>query len=83
MARYTEACVIALSTGTNWFQGSQNVADDEHSSKTPSKCHYLNSIQWKLTREPFTLHTTSSATDPVQQVHPDRYGPLETAIGEL
>ena len=45
------------------------------------KCDWDSCIKWKLTRKPFTPNTTSRATKPLQVVHSDICGPLETAIG--
>jgi len=44
------------------------------------KCDCESCIKCKLTRKPFTP-TTSRATGPLQLVHSDICGPLETAIG--
>jgi hypothetical protein len=49
--------------------------------KMTRKCDYERCIKYKLTRKPFTPNTTSRATEPLQLVHSDRCGPLETAIG--
>jgi len=45
------------------------------------KCDCDSCIKFKLTRKPSTPNTTSHATEPLQFVHSDRCGPLETAIG--
>jgi hypothetical protein len=45
------------------------------------KCDCESCIKCKLTRKPFTLNTTSRATEPLQLAHSDIRGPLETAIG--
>jgi len=45
------------------------------------KCDCESCIKCKLARKPFTPNTTSRATEPLQMVHSDICGPLETAIG--
>jgi len=45
------------------------------------KCNCESCIKCKLRRKPFTPNTTSRASDPLQHVHSDICGPLETAIG--
>jgi len=45
------------------------------------KCDCESCIMCKLARKPFTPNTTSRATEPLQLVHSDICGPLETAIG--
>jgi len=49
--------------------------------KMTGKCDCKSCIKWKLTRKPFTPNMTSRATEPLQLVHSDIWGPLETAIG--
>jgi hypothetical protein len=48
--------------------------------KMTGKCDCESCIKCKLARKPFTP-TTSRATEPLQLVHSDICGPLETAIG--
>jgi len=48
--------------------------------KMTGKCDCESCIKCKLVRKPFTP-TTSRATEPLQLVHSDICGPLETAIG--
>jgi len=48
--------------------------------KMTGKCDCESCIKRKLARKPFTP-TTSRATEPLQLVHSDICGPLETAIG--
>jgi len=45
------------------------------------KCDCERCIKWNLTRKPFTLNTTAHDTEPLQLMHWDKCGPLETAIG--
>jgi hypothetical protein len=45
------------------------------------KCNCPSCIKCKSTRKPFTPNTTSHATDPLELVHLNIYGPPETAIG--
>jgi hypothetical protein len=45
------------------------------------KCDCETCIKCKLTRKPFTPNTTLRATEPLQHVHLDICGALETAIG--
>jgi len=49
--------------------------------KMTGKCNCESCIKCKLTRKPFPPNTTSQATQPLQLVHSDICGPLETAIG--
>jgi len=44
------------------------------------KCDCTSCIKCKMTRKPFTPNTTSRATEPLQLVHSDLCGPLETTI---
>jgi hypothetical protein len=48
--------------------------------KLTGKCDWKSCIKCNLAREPFRP-TTSRATEPLQLVHSDICGPLETAIG--
>ena len=48
--------------------------------KMTGKCHCESRIKCKSARKPFTP-TTSRATEPLQLLHSDICGPLETAIG--
>jgi len=48
--------------------------------KMTGKCDCNSCIKCKLARKPFTP-MTSRATEPLQLVHSDICGPLETAIG--
>jgi hypothetical protein len=45
------------------------------------KCDCESCNKDKLTRKPFTRYTTSRVTEPLQLVHTDICGPLQTAIG--
>jgi len=45
------------------------------------KCDRKSCIKCKFARKPFTPNTTSRATEPLQLVHSDICGSLETAIG--
>jgi len=49
-------------------------------AKMTGRCDCESCIKWKLARMPFTP-TTSRATEPLQLVHWDICGPLDTAIG--
>jgi len=48
--------------------------------KMTGKCDCESCIKCKLAGKPFTPNTTSHATEPLQLVHSDICGPLETAI---
>jgi hypothetical protein len=49
--------------------------------KMTKKCDCVSCIKCKLARKPFTPNMTSRATEPLQLVHSDICGPLQTAIG--
>jgi len=49
--------------------------------KMTRKCDCESCIKSESARKPFTPNTTSRATEPLQLVHSDICGPLETAIG--
>jgi len=55
-----------------------NVVTD--APRMTSKCDCESCIKCQLARQPLTP-TTSRATEPLQLVHSDKCGPLETAIG--
>ena len=50
--------------------------------KITGNCDCDSCIKCKLARKPFTPNTTSRATEPLQLVHSDICGPMETAIGD-
>jgi len=49
-------------------------------TRMTGKCDCESCIKCRLARTPFTPDTTSRATEPLQLVHSDICGPLETAI---
>jgi len=49
--------------------------------KMTGKCDGESWINCKFAQNPFTPNTTSCATETLQLVHSDIYGPLDTAIG--
>jgi hypothetical protein len=49
--------------------------------KMTGKCDWESYNKCELSRKPFTLITTSRATEPLQVMHSDICSPMETAIG--
>jgi len=71
---------MAPPPGTRRSKGLGDLADDHRCSEDDPEVRLREYIKCKVARKPFTP-MTSRATEPLQLVHSDICGPLETAMG--
>jgi hypothetical protein len=69
---------MALTLDTHWSDGFAELAD---ALKMTGKCDCESCIKCQYHEQPFTLNTTSQATERLQLLHSDICDPLETPIG--